>query len=67
VNIRKGEAEAANEDGRLPQKDKGSRIIVFADSPEEARVVGEEIAHKAYWNSSYFGGSFAELSSMAAR
>lgn len=67
VNIRKGEAEAANEDGRLPQKDKGTRIIVFADSPEEARVVGEEIAHKAYWNSSYFGGSFAELSSMAAR
>lgn len=67
VNIRKGEAEAANDDGRLPKKDKGTRVIVFANSPEEARVVAEEIAHKAYWNSSYFGGRFADLSALAAR
>jgi rhodanese-related sulfurtransferase len=67
VNIGKGEAEAANEDGRLPKKDKGTRVIVFADNREEARVVAEEIAHKAYWNSSYFGGRFADLSSVAAR
>jgi rhodanese-related sulfurtransferase len=67
VNIKKGEAEAANDDGRLPKKDKGTRVIVFADTPGEARAVAEEIAHKAYWNSSYFGGRFAELSSVAAR
>jgi rhodanese-related sulfurtransferase len=67
VNIGKGEAEAANDDGRLPKKDKGTRVIVFADSPEEARVVAEEIAHKAYWNSSYFGGRFADLRAVAAR
>jgi rhodanese-related sulfurtransferase len=67
VNIKKGEAEAANDDGRLPKKDKGTRVIVFADMPGEARAVAEEIAHKAYWNSSYFGGRFAELSSVAAR
>jgi hypothetical protein len=26
-----------------------------------------EIAHKAYWNSSYFGGSFRDLTAVAAR
>jgi rhodanese-related sulfurtransferase len=67
VNIRKGEAEAANDDGRLPKKDKGTRVIVFADTPAEARAVAEEIAHKAYWNSSYFGGRFADLSAFASR
>jgi rhodanese-related sulfurtransferase len=67
VNIGKGEAEAANDDGRLPKKDKGTRVIVFGDSPEEARAVAEEIAHKAYWNSSYFGGRFSDLRSVAAR
>jgi rhodanese-related sulfurtransferase len=67
VNIKKGEAEAANDDGRLPKKDKGTRVIVFADTPAEARAVAEEIAHKAYWNSSYFGGRFADLSALAGR
>jgi rhodanese-related sulfurtransferase len=61
VSIQAGEAEKANEDGRLPYKDKGTRVIVFADSTEAARRVAEEIARKAYWNSSYFGGVFAEL------
>ena len=61
VSIKEGEAEKANDDGRLPHKDKGTRVIVFADTAEEARRVGEEIARKAYWNSSYFGGAFAEL------
>jgi rhodanese-related sulfurtransferase len=67
VNIGKGEAEAANDDGRLPKKDKGTRVIVVADTPDQARAVAEEIAHKAYWNSSYFGGRFSELSAFAAR
>jgi rhodanese-related sulfurtransferase len=61
VNIRPGEAEKANEDGRLPYRDKGTRVIVFANAPDEARLVSEEIAKKAYWNSSYFGGTFADL------
>jgi rhodanese-related sulfurtransferase len=63
VSIQAGEAEKANEDGRLPYKDKGTRVIVFADTAEESRRVAEEIARKAYWNSSYFGGAFAELKS----
>lgn len=61
VNVRPGEAEKANEDGRLPYRDKGTRVIVFANSADEARVVAAEIARKAYWNSSYFGASFEEL------
>ncbi|MDP3025579.1 MAG: rhodanese-like domain-containing protein [candidate division Zixibacteria bacterium] len=61
VNIRRGEAEKANEDGRLPHEDKGTRVIVFANNPQDARTVAEEIAKKAYWNSSYFEGTFEEL------
>jgi rhodanese-related sulfurtransferase len=61
VSVRAGEAEAANTDGRLPYTDKGTRIVVFADRPETARKVAEEIAQKAFWNSSYFGGTYDEL------
>lgn len=61
VNIQTGEAEKANEDGRLPYEDKGTRVIVFADTAEAARRVAEEVARKAYWNSSYSGAVFAEL------
>jgi rhodanese-related sulfurtransferase len=61
VNIRPGESEKANEDGRLPYRDKGTRVIVFANSADEALVVAREIAKKAYWNSSYFGGTFVDL------
>lgn len=41
--------------------DKATRLV-FAETPDAARKVAEEIAGKAYWNSSYFGGTFAELS-----
>jgi len=61
VNVQAGEVKVANEDGRLPYTDKGTRIVVFADNQEMARKVAEEIAHTAFWNSSYFGGTFADL------
>src|SRR2546426_9723371 len=63
VNILAGEAEQANEptDGRLPHKDKGTRVIVFATDPKDARKVAEEVAKKAYWNSSFFGGTTLDL------
>ena len=67
VNIRKGEAEAANDDGRLPKKDKGTRVIIFGDTPDQARQVAIEVAHKAFWNSSYFGGSFRDLNALSAK
>lgn len=61
VNVQKGEAKAANEDGRLPHKDKGTRVVIFSDSPDRAREVAEEVAKNAYWNSSYFGGTYEDV------
>jgi rhodanese-related sulfurtransferase len=61
VTVTAGEAERANEDGRLPQWDKGTRVVVFGRSAEQARAVAAEVARKAYWNSSYFGGTVDEL------
>lgn len=61
VDVAAGEAEKANEDGRLPQWDKGTRVIVFGRTVEQARTVAAEVARKAYWNSSYFGGTFDDL------
>jgi rhodanese-related sulfurtransferase len=61
VNVQKGEAAAANDDGRLPFTDKGTRIIVFGRTNEQSKAVAAEIAEKAYWNSSYFGGTFDDL------
>ena len=61
VNVQKGEATVANDDGRLPFTDKGTRVVVFGNTAAQSRVVAAEIAKKAYWNSSYFGGGFEEL------
>jgi rhodanese-related sulfurtransferase len=61
VHVQAGEEETANTDGRLPYTDKGTRIVVFADSPEKARKVAEGIARRAFWNSSYYGGTYEEL------
>lgn len=61
VSVMAGEADAANEDGRLPQWDKGTRVVVFGRTPEQARTVAAEVAKKAYWNSSFFGGTYGDL------
>ena len=61
VNVQAGEAVAANDDGRLPLQDKGTRVVVFGTTVQQARVVAAEVAKRAYWNSSYFGGSFNDL------
>jgi hypothetical protein len=59
--VQKGEATAANDDGRLPFTDKGTRVVIFGTTSQQASVVAAEIAKKAYWNSSYFGGTFDDL------
>jgi rhodanese-related sulfurtransferase len=61
VNVRPGEAKVANEDGRLPHTDKGTRIVVFSDDVAEASKVATEVALNAFWNSSYFGGSYDDI------
>ncbi len=61
VNMKMGEAEEANKDGRLPYTDHGTRVIVFGGTSEQARALAGEIAQRAYWNSSYFSGTFDDL------
>jgi rhodanese-related sulfurtransferase len=61
VNVQAGEATAANDDGRLPFRDKGTRIVVIGNMAADSRIVAEEIAKKAYWNSSFFGGTLSDL------
>ncbi len=61
VNMKNGEAEQANKDGRLPYRDHGARVIVFGSTSAQARQLAEEIAQRAYWNSSYFSGTYQDL------
>ena len=61
INLQVGEIEAANQDGRLPFTDHGTRIIVFGDNASQARQLAEEIAHRAYWNGSYLSGTYEDL------
>ena len=61
VNLQASEIEAANQDGRLPYTDHGTRIIVFGKSINQARELAQAIAPRAYWNSSYFAGTFEDL------
>lgn len=61
VNMKLGETEEANKDGRLPYHDHGTRVIVFGSSAAQARELADEIARRAYWNSSYFSGAFQDL------
>ena len=61
VNMKPDEVEQANKDGRLPYNDHGTRVIVFGDNATQARELAEEIARRAYWNSSYFSGAFQDL------
>jgi rhodanese-related sulfurtransferase len=61
VSLQAGEIEAANNDGRLPYTDHGTRIIVFGGSIPQARQLAEAIAQRAYWNSSYLTGTYEDL------
>lgn len=60
-NLQAGEIDAANDDGRLPYTDHGTRVIVFGKSADQARQLAEAIAHRAYWNSSYLTGTYDDL------
>jgi rhodanese-related sulfurtransferase len=61
VNLKASELEAANQDGRLPYKDHGRRIVVFGKTTEQARELSQAIAHRAYWNCSYLAGTYEDL------
>ena len=61
VNLLVREIEDANQDGRLPYTDHGTRIIVFGKTITQARDLAEAIAHRAYWNSSYLAATYEDL------
>ena len=56
-----GELKKAKDDERLPMNDHNTRIVVFADSPEDARFVAEQIAREAFHNVSFFAGTVEQL------
>ena len=59
----KGELKKTKDDGRLPMTDHNTRIIVFADSPDDARFVAEQIAREAFHNVACFAGTTRDLQS----
>ena len=61
VNLAGRDIEDANQDGRLPYTDHGTRIIVFGKTISQARELAEAIAHRAYWNSSYLSAIYQDL------
>jgi rhodanese-related sulfurtransferase len=61
VNLQASEIEQANQDGRLPYTDHGTRIIVFGKTIHQARELAQAIAHRAYWSSSYLAGTYEDL------
>jgi len=38
--------------------DHGTRVIVFGKTVAQARQLAEDIAKRAYWNSSYVAGTY---------
>jgi rhodanese-related sulfurtransferase len=67
VNLQAGEIETANQDGRLPYTNHGTRVIVFGSTVAQARQLAEAIAHRAYWNSSYLTTTFDDLKKEKSR
>lgn len=61
VNIQPDEIEAANQDGRLPYTDHGARVLIFGETVDQAKKLAGEIAHRAYWNSSYISETYDNL------
>ena len=56
-----GELKKAKNDGRLPMNDHNTRIIVFGDSPDEARFVAEQVSREAFHNVAFFAGTVSDL------
>jgi rhodanese-related sulfurtransferase len=56
-----GELKKAKDDGRLPNEDHNTRIVVFGDSASDARFVAEQIAREAFHNVAFFAGTFREF------
>ncbi len=62
-----GEIRLAKDDGRLPMADHNTRIIVIGRTVGEARFVAQALTHEAFYNVSYFPGTFEEAKAALAR
>lgn len=62
-----GDVKKAKDDGRLPMEDHNTRIIVFGRDGAQARAVAEAIAREAFYNVSYFAGTFEGLRNAVGR
>ena len=62
-----GEVRVAKDDGRLPMEDHNTRIVVFGQDGEQARIVAEAIAREAFHNVSYFAGTFDMIQGLMRR
>ncbi|MEO5568182.1 MAG: protein kinase [Gemmatimonadaceae bacterium] len=62
-----GDIRAAKDDGRLPMHDHNTRVIVVGETPGDARHVAEALAREAFYNVSYFPGTFGEARAALAR
>lgn len=56
-----GEIKKAKDDGRLPMHDHNTRIIVFADTSDQAAIVAQALAKEAFHNVSYYKGTADQL------
>lgn len=61
LSILAGEVSKAKEDRRLRYYDQSTRMIVFANSAGDARVVAEEFTRNAYSNANFLGATYEEL------
>lgn len=60
-NIPLSQVKDAKKDERLPMNDHNTRIIVFGQDGAQARGVAESIAHNAFHNVTFFGGTLEEF------
>lgn len=59
-----GEVFAAKNDGRLPMEDHNTRIVVFGQDGNQARVVAEALAREAFHNVVYFAGAYEAIEAL---
>lgn len=56
-----GDIKKAKDDGRLPMNDHNTRIVVFAETTEQAASIAQALAKEAFHNVTYYNGSADQL------
>jgi rhodanese-related sulfurtransferase len=66
LSTQNADIQLAKEDGRLPNADHNTRIIVFGSTGIQARALAEEVTNNAFHNVAFFDGSFDDLEVLAS-